>query len=115
MPTRTREARRPAPRRSRASTRRSAYRPTVSCYTTGSIGGAVALSGIIDSGPNPRFAFIANGNFTEAQGQALQAAVAHAVATYPAVVDPGALVPAPDRTTRIATPCTGRRRTAKLL
>jgi len=62
---------------------------------TGSIGGAVALSGTIDSGAHPRFAFIANGNFTEAQGQALQAAVAHAVATYPAAVDPGALVPAP--------------------
>ena len=62
---------------------------------TGSIDGVVALSGTIDAGPHPRFAFIANGNFSEAGGQALQAAIAHAVAAYPAPVDPKNLVPSP--------------------
>ncbi len=62
---------------------------------TGSIDGVVALSGTIDTGAHPRFAFIANGNFSESGGQALQAAVAHAVATYPAAVDPSTLVPSP--------------------
>jgi D-alanyl-D-alanine carboxypeptidase/D-alanyl-D-alanine-endopeptidase (penicillin-binding protein 4) len=62
---------------------------------TGSIDGAVALSGTVDAGAHTRFAFIANGNFSELGGQALQAAVAHAVAAYPAPVDPSALVPPP--------------------
>ncbi len=62
---------------------------------TGSIDGVVALSGTIDAGPHPRFAFIANGNFSELGGQSLQAAVAHAVGAYPAPVDPSALVPSP--------------------
>ncbi len=62
---------------------------------TGSIDGVVALSGTIDAGVRPRFAFIANGNFSELGGQSLQAAIAHAVAAYPAPVDPSTLVPSP--------------------
>jgi D-alanyl-D-alanine carboxypeptidase/D-alanyl-D-alanine-endopeptidase (penicillin-binding protein 4) len=62
---------------------------------TGSIDNVVALSGTIDAGPHPRFSFIANGSFTTSGGYGLQAAVAHAVATYPAPVDLKQLVPAP--------------------
>ena len=62
---------------------------------TGSIDGVVGLAGTVDAGDHPRFAFIANGNFSVGTGAALQAAIAHLVAEYPESVDTKALVPAP--------------------
>ncbi len=62
---------------------------------TGSIAGAVALSGTIDTGVRPQFAFVANGTFSEADGSRLQDDVAHAIARYPDTTDTAALVPAP--------------------
>jgi D-alanyl-D-alanine carboxypeptidase/D-alanyl-D-alanine-endopeptidase (penicillin-binding protein 4) len=62
---------------------------------TGSIDGVVALAGVIDTPDHPRFAFIANGDFSEATGAQLQVGVAHLVASFPASVDVKALVPSP--------------------
>jgi D-alanyl-D-alanine carboxypeptidase/D-alanyl-D-alanine-endopeptidase (penicillin-binding protein 4) len=62
---------------------------------TGSINGVVSLSGTIDAGPRPRFAFVANGNFSTAAGAQLQDDVAHAVARYPDSSNTAELVPAP--------------------
>jgi D-alanyl-D-alanine carboxypeptidase/D-alanyl-D-alanine-endopeptidase (penicillin-binding protein 4) len=62
---------------------------------TGSIDGVVSLSGTIDAGPRPWFAFVANGNFSTAGGGQLQDDVAHAVARYPDSADTAELVPAP--------------------
>jgi serine-type D-Ala-D-Ala carboxypeptidase/endopeptidase (penicillin-binding protein 4) len=62
---------------------------------TGSISGVVSLSGTIDAGPHPSFAFVANGNFSTAAGGQLQDAIAHAVARYPDTGNSAELVPAP--------------------
>ncbi len=62
---------------------------------TGQIAGVVGLVGVVDDDEHLRFAFLANGNFGEAAGQALQARVARAVASYPDAPDPNVLVPAP--------------------
>ncbi len=62
---------------------------------TGSINGVVSLSGTIDAGPRPRFAFIANGGFSTAGGGQLQDEVAHAVGRYPDSSNTEGLVPAP--------------------
>jgi serine-type D-Ala-D-Ala carboxypeptidase/endopeptidase (penicillin-binding protein 4) len=62
---------------------------------TGSINGVVSLSGTIDAGPRPRFAFLANGSFSTAMGGQLQDAVAHAVARYPDSSNTATLVPLP--------------------
>jgi D-alanyl-D-alanine carboxypeptidase/D-alanyl-D-alanine-endopeptidase (penicillin-binding protein 4) len=62
---------------------------------TGSIAGVVGLAGVVDDGDGVRFAFIANGPFSDAAGMDLQAAVARAVAGYPQPVDAAALVPPP--------------------
>jgi D-alanyl-D-alanine carboxypeptidase/D-alanyl-D-alanine-endopeptidase (penicillin-binding protein 4) len=62
---------------------------------TGSIDGVVALAGVIDTPDHPRFAFLANGSFSEAAGALLQVGLAHLVASFPESVDVTALVPAP--------------------
>ncbi len=62
---------------------------------TGSINGVVSLSGTIDAGPRPWFAFVANGNFSTAGGGQLQDDIAHAVARYPDSSNTAQLVPAP--------------------
>jgi len=62
---------------------------------TGSIDGVVGLVGVVD-GPVPvRFAFLANGDFSERTGAELQAAVANAVGSAPRVRVPADLVPRP--------------------
>jgi D-alanyl-D-alanine carboxypeptidase/D-alanyl-D-alanine-endopeptidase (penicillin-binding protein 4) len=62
---------------------------------TGQIAGVVGLAGVVDDDEHLHFAFLANGNFGEAAGQALQARIARAVASYPDAPDPNVLVPAP--------------------
>jgi D-alanyl-D-alanine carboxypeptidase/D-alanyl-D-alanine-endopeptidase (penicillin-binding protein 4) len=62
---------------------------------TGSINGVVGLTGTIDAGPRPRFAFLANGSFSTAAGARLQDDVAHAVARYPDASNTAMLVPEP--------------------
>jgi D-alanyl-D-alanine carboxypeptidase/D-alanyl-D-alanine-endopeptidase (penicillin-binding protein 4) len=62
---------------------------------TGSIDGVVALAGVIDSPDHPRFAFIANGDFSDATGAQLQVGVAHLVASFPESINVKALVPSP--------------------
>ncbi len=62
---------------------------------TGSINGVVSLSGTIDAGPRPWFAFVANGSFSTAGGGQLQGDIAHAVARYPDSSNTAQLVPAP--------------------
>jgi serine-type D-Ala-D-Ala carboxypeptidase/endopeptidase (penicillin-binding protein 4) len=62
---------------------------------TGSIDGVVGLVGRID-GPNDlHFAFVANGDFSTATGERLQAEVAAAVAATPVIRVPADLVPLP--------------------
>jgi D-alanyl-D-alanine carboxypeptidase/D-alanyl-D-alanine-endopeptidase (penicillin-binding protein 4) len=62
---------------------------------TGSIAGVVGLVGVVDGPDDLRFAFLANGAFSEAAGAQLQAAVANAVGSTPDLRVPAALVPAP--------------------
>jgi D-alanyl-D-alanine carboxypeptidase/D-alanyl-D-alanine-endopeptidase (penicillin-binding protein 4) len=62
---------------------------------TGSIAGVVGLAGVVDDSEHLRFAFVANGDFSEVAGMELQAAVAHVVADYPQPVDASTLVPPP--------------------
>jgi len=62
---------------------------------TGSLDGVVGLVGHIDGPGNLRFAFVANGAFSTAAGERLQAEIATAVASTPAVQVPADLVPAP--------------------
>jgi serine-type D-Ala-D-Ala carboxypeptidase/endopeptidase (penicillin-binding protein 4) len=63
---------------------------------TGRINGVVGLAGVV---PTPagqvRFAFLANGDFSVAGGEALQDQIAHLVASYPVVPQTRRLVPAP--------------------
>jgi D-alanyl-D-alanine carboxypeptidase/D-alanyl-D-alanine-endopeptidase (penicillin-binding protein 4) len=62
---------------------------------TGSLDEVVGLTGTIDMGANPRFAFLGNGGFSMNEGSAVADAVAGAVATYPDRNGLDALVPAP--------------------
>jgi D-alanyl-D-alanine carboxypeptidase/D-alanyl-D-alanine-endopeptidase (penicillin-binding protein 4) len=61
---------------------------------TGHIDGVAALAGVIDRSQPLRFAFVVNGQFSVAQGEALQDAAARLVATYPQVPT-SSVVPAP--------------------
>jgi D-alanyl-D-alanine carboxypeptidase/D-alanyl-D-alanine-endopeptidase (penicillin-binding protein 4) len=61
---------------------------------TGHIDGVAGLAGVVDDAQHLRFAFLVNGQFGTAQGEALQATVARLVAAYPQVgTEP--VVPAP--------------------
>jgi D-alanyl-D-alanine carboxypeptidase/D-alanyl-D-alanine-endopeptidase (penicillin-binding protein 4) len=63
---------------------------------TGHIDGVVGLAGLVATSAGAvRFAFLANGNFSVADGDALQTRLAHLVGSYPVVSEPRALVPAP--------------------
>jgi D-alanyl-D-alanine carboxypeptidase/D-alanyl-D-alanine-endopeptidase (penicillin-binding protein 4) len=63
---------------------------------TGHINGVVGLAGVVPTTAGlARFAFLANGTFSESQGNALQERIAHLVASYPVVPPPERLVPAP--------------------
>jgi D-alanyl-D-alanine carboxypeptidase/D-alanyl-D-alanine-endopeptidase (penicillin-binding protein 4) len=66
---------------------------------TGQLNGVVGLAGVLDATttrPEIRFAFLANGDFDQAGGQALQVAIVEALATYPESPPAGALVTASD-------------------
>jgi D-alanyl-D-alanine carboxypeptidase/D-alanyl-D-alanine-endopeptidase (penicillin-binding protein 4) len=63
---------------------------------TGHIDGVVGLAGIVPTAAGTvSFAFLANGDFSDAGGDALQDQIAHLVAEYPGVPDAAHLVPAP--------------------
>jgi D-alanyl-D-alanine carboxypeptidase/D-alanyl-D-alanine-endopeptidase (penicillin-binding protein 4) len=62
---------------------------------TGQIANVVGFAGVVDGTHPLRFAFLARGGFSTLAGQALQANVAHAVASYPNAPSTKALVPAP--------------------
>jgi D-alanyl-D-alanine carboxypeptidase/D-alanyl-D-alanine-endopeptidase (penicillin-binding protein 4) len=62
---------------------------------TGSIDGAVGLVGVVDGPDRLRFAFLANGDFSEAAGVQLQAAIANVMGSAPALRVPANLVPRP--------------------
>jgi D-alanyl-D-alanine carboxypeptidase/D-alanyl-D-alanine-endopeptidase (penicillin-binding protein 4) len=61
---------------------------------TGHIDGVAGLAGIVDDAEHLRFAFLVNGHFTTAQGEALQTTVARLVAAYPQLPQEP-VVPAP--------------------
>jgi D-alanyl-D-alanine carboxypeptidase/D-alanyl-D-alanine-endopeptidase (penicillin-binding protein 4) len=62
---------------------------------TGSIDGVVGLVGVVDGPDRLRFAFLANGDFSNRAGAQLQAAVANVVGSAPEVHVPANLVPRP--------------------
>ena len=62
---------------------------------TGSIDGVVGLVGVVDGPAHVRFAFLANGDFSDRTGADLQAAVANVVGSAPRVQVPSDLVPRP--------------------
>jgi D-alanyl-D-alanine carboxypeptidase/D-alanyl-D-alanine-endopeptidase (penicillin-binding protein 4) len=62
---------------------------------TGSIDGAVGLVGVVDGPDRLRFAFLANGDFSERGGADLQAEVANVVGSAPDLRVPADLVPRP--------------------
>jgi D-alanyl-D-alanine carboxypeptidase/D-alanyl-D-alanine-endopeptidase (penicillin-binding protein 4) len=62
---------------------------------TGQIDGVAGLTGVIDDAEHLRFAYLANGDFSESGGHDLQDAVASAIAAYPVVPDADRLVPGP--------------------
>jgi D-alanyl-D-alanine carboxypeptidase len=63
---------------------------------TGHIDGVVGLAGIVPTAAGTvSFAFLANGDFSDAGGDSLQNQIAHLVAEYPGVPDAAHLVPAP--------------------
>jgi D-alanyl-D-alanine carboxypeptidase/D-alanyl-D-alanine-endopeptidase (penicillin-binding protein 4) len=62
---------------------------------TGSIDGAVGLVGVVDGPDRLRFAFLANGDFSEGAGRQLQATIANVVGSAPSLRVPANLVPRP--------------------
>jgi len=62
---------------------------------TGTLDGVTALVGIVDAGRPLRFAFLANGGFTEQAGIALRGRIAQAIATFPDSPSADELVPQP--------------------
>ena len=63
---------------------------------TGTLDNVVGLAGVVDAPTNERFAFVANGNFSMAGGEALQAAVLGPIVAAPAQrAAASALVPTP--------------------
>jgi D-alanyl-D-alanine carboxypeptidase/D-alanyl-D-alanine-endopeptidase (penicillin-binding protein 4) len=62
---------------------------------TGSLDGVTGLVGIVDVGRPLRFAFLANGGFTEQAGIALRGRIAQAIATFPDAPSADELVPQP--------------------
>ena len=62
---------------------------------TGSLDGVVGLAGTVDDPARPQFAFLANGNFSEAAGLTLSDAVGRAIGGAAPVQAPAGLVPAP--------------------
>jgi serine-type D-Ala-D-Ala carboxypeptidase/endopeptidase (penicillin-binding protein 4) len=62
---------------------------------TGSLQGVTALVGVIDVSRPLRFAFLAGGDFSEADGVALRERVATIIAAFPDAPTADALVPAP--------------------
>ncbi len=81
---------------------------------TGQLSGVVGFVGVIDGvdgRPAVRFAFLANGNFGTAEGQAFQQRVAEAAATYPEAPDGSTLVPPPvSRPVSLPAPLSGATR-----
>jgi len=63
---------------------------------TGSLDGVTGLAGLLDVGRSLRFAFVANGEFTERGGVDLRARIAAVIATYPDAPPADTLVPRPD-------------------
>lgn len=63
---------------------------------TGSLDGVTGLAGLVDVGRPLRFAFVANGAFTEQGGVDLRARIAAVIATYPDAPPADTLVPRPD-------------------
>ncbi|HUV11356.1 MAG TPA: D-alanyl-D-alanine carboxypeptidase/D-alanyl-D-alanine-endopeptidase [Acidimicrobiia bacterium] len=63
---------------------------------TGSLDGVTGLAGLVDVGRSLRFAFVANGAFTERAGVDLRARIAAVIATYPDAPSADTLVPRPD-------------------
>ena len=66
---------------------------------TGSLDGVTGLAGLVDVGRPLRFAFLANGEFTERGGIDLRARIAGVIATYPDAPPADTLVPRPDART----------------
>jgi D-alanyl-D-alanine carboxypeptidase/D-alanyl-D-alanine-endopeptidase (penicillin-binding protein 4) len=62
---------------------------------TGSLQGVTGLAALIEQGRSVRFAFIANGEFSEAAGVAFRLRVAEAVGTFPDAPAADELVPMP--------------------
>lgn len=62
---------------------------------TGSLDGVTGLVGIVDVGRPLRFAFLANGGFTEQAGISLRGRIAQVVATFPDAPPADELVPQP--------------------
>jgi D-alanyl-D-alanine carboxypeptidase/D-alanyl-D-alanine-endopeptidase (penicillin-binding protein 4) len=62
---------------------------------TGSLQGVTGLAALIDLGPSVRFAFIANGEFSEGGGVAYRLRVAEIVGTFPDAPPADQLVPMP--------------------
>jgi serine-type D-Ala-D-Ala carboxypeptidase/endopeptidase (penicillin-binding protein 4) len=71
---------------------------------TGSLQGVTGLAALIDLGRSVRFAFLANGNFSEAAGIEFRSRVAEIIGTFPDAPPADVLVPMPAAPT---TPATG--------
>ena len=62
---------------------------------TGSLQGVTGLAGVVDVGRRLTFAFVDNGDFTRAQGDAAHVNVGNIIGAYPDAPPVDALVPAP--------------------
>jgi serine-type D-Ala-D-Ala carboxypeptidase/endopeptidase (penicillin-binding protein 4) len=62
---------------------------------TGSLDGVSGLTGVLDAGRRLRFAFLDNGDFTDAQAAPIRARIGEIVGTFPDAPPVDALVPAP--------------------
>ena len=67
---------------------------------TGSLQGVTGLAGLLDLGRSVRFAFLANGDFSEASGIAFRSRVAEIIGTFPDAPPADQLVPMPAVPTR---------------